>query len=107
MTNFASETTIRAGIFDVIDSRGWIFGGIAREGGVYLSEDADNEQRSVFVDAVLKRISELQSPPHDGVRLENLCDNHKRQVLPAPTAANCVICEAQWKDKRKRADDEG
>jgi hypothetical protein len=98
---FAGVATIRAAVFDVLDSRGWAFGGIVREGGVVLSEDGEDEQRALFTNAVIARIAELQAVPHDGVRLENLCDKHKRLALPVPTAMVCVQCEKERANVKK------
>lgn len=104
--NFASVATIRAAIFDLLDrgdqdGQPWVFNEIDREnfaGGRYSwTEDMVNVERINFVDAVVKRIAELQAPPHEGIKLENLCDQHKRRVLPAPTANVCVMCEAERK----------
>lgn len=96
---FAGAATIRAAIFDVIDA------GCSCESGEKhpweldenindpeSTEDVVNQQRSRFVDAVIKEIANLQAPPHDGIQIQNLCDHHKREVLPVPTAAVCGMC---------------
>lgn len=67
---FASKSVIKAAIFDVIDQgrnqsaeyQDWCFS----------DSDSDYElrERAVFADAVIRRISELQSSPHQGVKLE-------------------------------------
>lgn len=92
--NFAGVATIRAAIFDALDNEQEYY-------ELYLSETADEElvnvYRGEFVDAVIARIAELQHPPHEGVKLENLCDKHKRECLPAPTARVCRMCEAERK----------
>lgn len=88
---FAGVATIRAAAFDVIDSEQgeWFFADPS------LNEDEQNQERTMFVDRLIKRIAELQSPPHDGIKLENLCDLHKRRALPHPTTAVCVQCQKE------------
>lgn len=99
---FVGVATIRAAIFDVLD-RGdqdeppWAFyehdhGGVR---GLAWTEDDANVERRVFVDNVIARIAELQSPPHDGIKLENLCPRHRREALPVPTAQVCGMCQAE------------
>lgn len=95
--SFVSVATIKAAIYDVIDQgrsqsseyQDWRF------------NDSDSSyellERSMFADAVIRRIAELQEPPHEGVKLENLCDFHKREVLPEPTAEFCAECEKKQK----------
>ena len=102
---FADVLTIRAACFDVIDA-----GCTLRERSPWyfdysgVSEDVNNETRSAFVDAVIERIAELQAPPHSGVKLENLCSRHIKQVLPKPTVGVCVMCEAERARRIKDAD---
>lgn len=92
---FASVATIRAAIFDVIDAEKgeWFFGDPS------LNEDEQNQERTMFVDRVITRVAELQSPPHDGIKLENLCPRHRRDALPHPTTAVCGMCVAERKVK--------
>lgn len=96
--NFAGTATIRAAIFDLIDSGDhglpWRFYEEQTESR-NITGDAATTDRVLFVDAVIARIAELQNPPHSGVKLENLCDKHKRECLPAPTARVCRMCEAE------------
>lgn len=99
---FAGVATIRAALFDILDrgdrdDQPWAFyehdhGGVK---GLAWTEDDANVERRVFVDNVLARIAELQAPPHDGIKLENLCDKHKREALPAPTAKVCGMCQVE------------
>lgn len=99
---FASIATIRAAIFDLLD-QGRPLSGDAPifETWRFHSDESDEEteKRGQFADLVIARIAELQFPPHSGVKLENLCDFHKRRALPAPTASACVVCEAERKVK--------
>ena len=94
--NFAGVATIRAAIFDLIDSGDhgvpWRFYEEQTESR-NITEDAATTDRVLFVDAVITRIAELQNPPHSGVKLENLCDLHKRRTLPRPTSRVCMMCE--------------
>ena len=92
---FASKSTVRAAIFDVIDQgrnqsaehQDWRFS----------DSDSDYElrERAVFADAVIRRISELQDLPHQGVKLENLCNRHIRESLPRHSSNVCSACEAE------------
>ena len=99
---FAGVATIRAAIADVLDAgedatgctcsaqrHAWSFS--------FSEGERETENRSRFMDAVIKRIGELQTPPHEGIKLENLCPRHRREALPAPTARICSICEAERK----------
>lgn len=86
--NFASDVIVRAAIFDVLDAGQW-------ELNSSDESDEETERRYLFASAVQKRICELQSPPHHGVRLENLCERHRRQALPKPTVLVCEICEKE------------
>jgi hypothetical protein len=58
---FASLTTVRAAIFDVIDAGRWEF---YEQLSFGITQDRANEQRCDFVDAVSKRILQLQQSPH-------------------------------------------
>lgn len=87
---FAGVATIRAAIFDVLDDDYAYYDLYQGEQNPDIS--LVDEHRGEFVDAVIKRISELQCPPHDGIKLENLCPRHRREALPAPTAAVCGMC---------------
>ena len=79
-------SVIRAAIFDVIDET-------ERSGMWSANEVIANVFRGDFADAVAKRIGELQRPPHElGIQMQNLCDRHKREMLPAPTAQVCRLC---------------
>lgn len=100
--NFAGVATIRQALFDVIDhgdqdDQPWMFYE-NEDPRSYFDQDAANVDRSNFVDAVIARIAELQNPPHEGIKLENLCDKHKRQCLPAPTSKTCRMCDAERKE---------
>ena len=78
-------SVVRAAIFDVIDDS---FYDIWED-----NEIEANEARLAFADAVAKRIGELQRPPHElGIQMQNLCDRHKRSILPAPTVQVCRLC---------------
>lgn len=98
--NFAGVATIRAAVFDVLDAGrngdAWLF---FRAPMQTYSEDRIVEDRGEFADQVIARIAELQNPPHEGVKLENLCETHKRQVLPRPSKMVCRMCEAGRKVK--------
>lgn len=85
MTVFAGVPTIRAAIFDVID-----------EGDDSDESEEQTEKRMRFVDLVIARIEQLQNPPHDGVKLQNLCERHKRLALPQPEGIGlCPHCEKE------------
>ena len=87
-------SVVRAAILDVIDERPCGFGKWAfYEDGENWTEDYANTDRLDFADAVAKRIEALQRPPHElGIQMQNLCDRHKRSILPAPTAQVCRLC---------------
>lgn len=97
---FAGVATIRAAILDVLDN-GWTC--LSTNCGMkhpfhFDPNDEGMEEESVrynFAGLVIARIAELQNPPHDGINLSNLCDKHKRLVLPRPTVNVCVACEAE------------
>ena len=78
-------SVVRAAILDVTDSYYY---------GMWSEDEAvANEARLSFADAVAKRIEALQRPPHElGIQMQNLCDRHKREMLPAPTAQVCRLC---------------
>lgn len=100
---FADTKTIRAAIFDVIDSREdnpWWFQGNSETN---WTEDDANRERMRFVEQVVARISDLQSSPFDGVKLENLCPRHRQEALPAPTVQVCIQCSAEQKAKGQGA----
>lgn len=92
---FAGVATIRAAIFDVID--GGMHGDATEPWEFHLDLLASDQDalRAAFADDVLNRIGELQLPPHDGIKLENLCPRHRREVLPKPTAKVCGMCEVE------------
>lgn len=92
---FAGVATIRQAIFDIID--GGMNGDATEPWEFHLDLLASDQDliRSSFVDAVIKRIAELQTAPHDGIRIENLCDKHKREVLPVPTKSTCGMCQSE------------
>ena len=97
-TPFADTKTIRAALFDVIDLRDcpWWFHANSSTG---WTEDDANRERMRFVEQVVARISDLQSAPFDGVKLENLCPRHRQEALPKPTVQVCVQCAAEQKAK--------
>ena len=106
---FASVTTIRAAISDLLDA-GWQCGNgcdlhhpwnfrTEMFPGDAEPTDLDIELRGKFIDAVIARISDLQSPPHEGIKLENLCPRHKVEVLPIPTANVCAVCQTERRVK--------
>lgn len=89
---FAGVATIRAAIFDVID------GGFNRRPWTLDPDDesdAQTAQRFAFADAVIAIIADLQSPPFNHIQLQNLCEKHKRAMLPVPTAAVCGMCQVE------------
>jgi hypothetical protein len=92
---FANVSTIRAAIFDVADigwnGRPWHFDPADET-------DAQSEHRRAFAGAVIVRLTELQSPPHDGIRLQDLCHRHRSEALPELRAAVCVMCQAERRD---------
>lgn len=92
---FAGVATIRAALFDVLDRFNPLIMDRDLIPANVKSEDRENFERSTFVDAVIKRIAELQAPPHDGIQLQNLCEKHKRAMLPVPTAAVCGMCQVE------------
>lgn len=92
---FASIATIRAAIFDVIDAQEIFDLWEGDHGGNVVTEEDANVSRTAFVDRVIARLAELQSHPHDGIKLENLCDLHKQRILPIPTSSVCVMCQAE------------
>lgn len=90
--SFAGIATIRAAIFDAIDvgfKRGaWHF-------DPDDESDTQTEHRHAFANAVVSFVEDLQTAPFNHVRLENLCDRHKREALPPPTSETCVVCNAE------------
>ena len=91
---FAGVATIRAALFDALDANTRELYAFDCEKHLVTDEGA-TDARCAFVDAVIARIAELQQAPHDGVKLENLCDKHKREILPLPTASVCPECAAE------------
>ena len=92
-------SVVRTAILDVIDEcRGgkWAFYEDEPNDDppeFFWNEDAANNDRLSFADAVAKRIEALQRPPHElGLQMQNLCDRHKREMLPAPTVQVCRLC---------------
>jgi hypothetical protein len=82
---WADAATIRAAIFDIVDDAEfyqWMWD---------KNETNANAVRGEFTDAVLRRLHELQSPPHNAPRLEALCPTHLRRKL-APYSGWCVEC---------------
>jgi len=98
---FAGVATIRAALFDVMDR----FNPLIMDRNLIpdkvKSEDRENFERSTFVDVVIARIAELQQAPHDGIKIENLCDKHKRAILPLPTASVCPECAIERRSTRR------
>lgn len=95
-TPFADIKTIRTAIFDAID------GGFKRGPWHFDPDDESDdqtEQRHAFADAVVSMIEDLQTAPFNHVKLENLCERHKKAALPKPTAQVCVQCSAEQKAK--------
>jgi hypothetical protein len=97
---FASKSTIRAAIFDVIDAGDseddpW------KEGAAWLllksESEVESERRYRFADAVIGMIEDLQELPFKFTKLENLCPTHMREALPRPSAAVCTECEKKQK----------
>lgn len=96
---FAGMATIRAAILDVIDAREIMDLWEGDTNGYGVTEAQADVSRRRFVDAVIDRISDWQTTPGGGgVKLENLCDFHKREALPEPTAKVCAECQ-----KKQRA----
>jgi len=90
---FASKSTIRAAIFDVIDvgekdGSSWLF---------FRNEtESQSATRQRFADAVVSMIEDLQSN-FRFTKLENLCPTHMREALPRPTSQVCAECEKKQK----------
>lgn len=90
---WADAATIRAAVFDIVDSgdengQRWA---LAEDG--YWTEDDINRERVAFADALLRRIHELQQL-HSFPRLEVLCDTHKRRRLPT-YSGECSDCKKE------------
>src|SRR5215217_3964293 len=100
---FAGLATVRAAILDVIDSRDIMDLWEGEMNGYGVTEDQANVSRRRFVDAVIARISDWQSTPGGGVKLENLCPRHIKAALPSPTVQVCVECENEQKAKGRSA----
>lgn len=98
---FAGAATIRAAILDVIDSRDIMDLWEGDMNGFGVTEDEANVSRRRFVDAVMARISDWQSTPNGGVRLENLCPRHRAAALPIPTEKICGECVNEQKAERE------
>jgi hypothetical protein len=102
---WADAATIRAALMDVVDAgdpemagRIWFF--YERINGMNIwSEDFANKQRVGFADAVLRRLAELQSPPHNAPRLDTLCPTHIRRRL-TPYDGWCTDCTRERKESR-------
>lgn len=103
---FADTKTIRAALFDVIDAgctcdsgekHPWELDDDLNDPA--QTEDVVNERRARFVDAVIDRIADLRSIPGETIKLQDLCERHKKAVLPKPTAQVCVECSAEQKAK--------
>lgn len=92
---FADTATIRAALFDILDQFNPLIMDRNLIPGEVKSEDRENFERTAFVDAVITRVAQLQTPPHDGVKLENLCLTHVRETLHLPPTkiVFCVECE--------------
>lgn len=101
---WADAATIRAAIADTLDegwqcSKGcdlrhpWMFPTEMFPGDEEPNAN-DIELRGRFTDTVLRRLRELQSPPHDYPRLEVLCPTHIRQRLNSHSGW-CVECERE------------
>jgi len=90
---FASKSTIRAAIFDVVDAGD-------KDGEAWLFErnesESETERRGRFADAVVSKIEDLQSN-FKFVKLENLCPRHRCEALPVPTAQVCAECVREQK----------
>lgn len=99
---YVSVLTLREALMDVIDE-GCRTGRPSTKGNYRCvpwvlndqDEDYANVQRMKFVDAVCARIAELHLPPHNAVRLENLCPRHRLARLPKPTASVCADCKRE------------
>lgn len=102
-TSFADTETIRDAIFDAID------GGFKRGPWVFDPNDESDdqsEQRHAFANAVISMIEDLQTAPFNHVKLQDLCDRHKRLALPSPTHGTvqvCVQCSAEQQAKGQGA----
>ena len=87
-------SVVRTAIFDVVDVT--TFHAMWDESPNCTpsqNEDIQNNARGCFADAVAKRIEALQRPPHElGIQMQNLCDRHKRSILPASTVQVCRLC---------------
>jgi hypothetical protein len=89
---WADAMTVRAALMDVIDEGCQHPDDMTHEWRLDSGlEDFASEQRALFADAVLLRVIELQSPPHDFPQLHLLCDRHKRARLAAH-AGECRDC---------------
>lgn len=87
---FADAHVIHTAVMDTIDK-----GDLGLFHLWHPFPDVANDARERFVDAIQKRIRELQAPPFSlGVRLEYFCDTHKRLRLPAPVqpVGECPDC---------------
>jgi hypothetical protein len=68
---WADVATIRAALMDVIDEGCYHDDDLSHEWQLDSGlEEFANEQRVEFADAVLRRLHELQSPPHNAPRLD-------------------------------------
>jgi hypothetical protein len=103
---WANAATIRMALMDVIDEgcrSGRPVAGRYRCSPWVLDdkdEDYANAQRSKFADAVLRRLVELQSPPHNAPRLENFCPRHRMVRLPRPAVSICGDCQRERRKGR-------
>lgn len=93
----ADASVIRAAIADVIDAgdpdlkvTDWALW--------HPFETVATDARMRFIDAVERRIRELQSPMFNlGVKLQNLCNRHAKALLPEPTVSLCADCVAEFR----------
>ena len=103
---FASKGTVTSALFDVLDAgdkgEPWIF--------TQDESDQETERRHRFADAVLSAIEDLQTN-FKFVKLQDLCNPHLRELLPASTAKNCSVCEARkltsGVERRRLAEEKG
>lgn len=105
---WADVATIRAAIADTLDSgwqcskgcdlhHPWMFPTEMFPGGEEPNAN-DIELRGKFMDAVVVRLVELQSPPHNAPQLGVLCPTHLRRKL-APYSGWCAECPRESSDE--------
>jgi len=79
---YASLSVVRMAVLDVIDADCYHNDNLSHEWLLNANdEDFANEQRELFADKVVERITQLQSPPHgmDAGLLKGLGENRKER----------------------------